>query len=112
MNIEDHLDNFYLHLQTLEVHYNDVVCIFFPCTLDGIIVVQYHILLPKSIKKWRGFKKIFLEKFVDDKTPTMLSKEPSDLKMEQKGNVKYFNQRFNHILKKFLKNMKPLSPSP
>lgn len=36
---EDHLDNFYLHLQTLEVCYNDVACRHFPCTLDGRLVV-------------------------------------------------------------------------
>lgn len=32
---EDHLDNVYLHLQMLEVHYDDVACRIFPCTLDG-----------------------------------------------------------------------------
>ena len=32
---EDHLDKFYLQLQTLEVHYDDVACRLFPCTLDG-----------------------------------------------------------------------------
>ena len=32
---KDHLENFYLQLQTLEVRYDEVACRFFPCTLDG-----------------------------------------------------------------------------
>lgn len=46
---EDDLDNLYLHLQMIEVHYNDVTCILFPCTLDGKVVVLYHSLPPNSI---------------------------------------------------------------
>jgi len=37
----------------------------------------------------------------------MLLKELSNIKMEQKEKVKYFNQRFDHILNKFLDNTKP-----
>lgn len=36
---EDHLDKFYLHLQMLEVHFNDVTCRLFLCTLDGSVVI-------------------------------------------------------------------------
>ena len=36
---EDHFDNFYLHLQTLEVCHDDVACIILPCSLDGREVV-------------------------------------------------------------------------
>lgn len=39
------------------------------------------------------FKRIFLEKFVEDKTPTMLLKELGSLKMEQKEKANDFNQR-------------------
>lgn len=35
VKVEYHLDKFYLHLQTLEVRYDDVACRIFPCTLDG-----------------------------------------------------------------------------
>lgn len=53
------------------------------------------------------FKRIFLEKFVDDKTPAMLLKELGSLKMEPKEKVKDFNQRFKCILNKFTTNNKP-----
>jgi len=43
---------------------------------------------------------MFIEKFADDKTPTMLLKEFGSLKMEGKEKVKDFNQRFTCILKK------------
>lgn len=50
---------------------------------------------------------MFLEKFVDDKTLTMLRKELGSLKMEGKEKVEYFNQRLTHILNKFAVNTKP-----
>lgn len=52
-------------------------------------------------------QKNFLEKFVDDKLPTMLLKELGSLKMELKEKAKYFNQRFNRIRNKFNADMKP-----
>ena len=58
------------------------------------------------------FKRIFLEKFVDDKTLSVLLKELGSLKMESKEKVKDFNKRFNHILKKFIaytKNRDPIT---
>jgi len=50
---------------------------------------------------------MFLENFVNDKTPSMLLKELGSLKMEGKEKVKYFNQRFTRILKKFAIDTKP-----
>lgn len=88
VKVEDHLDTFYLHLQTLEVRYDDVSCILFPCILDDRATVWYHNVLVNSIQNWGVFKRIFLEKFVEDKTPTMLLKELGSLKMEQKEKVK------------------------
>jgi len=69
VKVEDHIENFYLHLQTLEVRYNDVPCRLFPCTLDSREVVWYHILPPKSIQNWRGFKKVFVEKILMIRPP-------------------------------------------
>jgi len=71
---EDHLDTFYLHLQTLKVCYNGIACRLFPCTFDGREDVSYHNLPPNSIQNWRVFKRVFLEKFAEDKTPAMLLK--------------------------------------
>lgn len=59
----------------LEVRYDDVEFRILPCNLDGREVVWYHIIPPKSIQNWNGFKNLFLEKLADDKTPTMLLKE-------------------------------------
>ena len=53
------------------------------------------------------FKRMFLEKFVDDKTSAMLLNELGNLKMESKEKVKDFNRRFSHILNKFLADTKP-----
>ena len=50
---------------------------------------------------------MFLEKFADDKTPAMLLKELGSLKIEGKEKVKDFNQRFTHILNKFVVDTKP-----
>lgn len=104
---EDHLDNLYLQLQTLKVQYDDVACKLFPCTLDGREAVWYHNLPINSIHKWGMFKRMFLENFVDDKTPTMLLKELGSLKMEAKEKVNDFNQRFLRIFKKFWVDTKP-----
>jgi len=50
---------------------------------------------------------MFLENFVDDKTPAMLLKELGSLNMEGKEKVKDFNQRYNCILKKIAIDTKP-----
>lgn len=102
-----HLDTFYLHLETLEVHYDDISCRLVPFTLDDRAIVWYHNLPPNSIQNWRIFKRIFLENFSKYKTPNRLLKELGSLKMEQKEKVKYFNQRFNNILNKFSDDTKP-----
>jgi len=75
MKAEDYLDKFYLQLQTLEVWHDDVACILFPCTLDGHADAWYHNLPPNSIQNWGAFKCMFLENFVDEKSPAMLLKE-------------------------------------
>ena len=107
VKVEDHLDNFYLQLQTLEVWYDDIACRLFPCTLDSRAVAWCHSLPPNSIQNWGEFKCMFLEKFIDDKTPTMLLRELGSLKMEGKEKVKDFNQMFKCILNKFAVDTKP-----
>jgi len=91
MKAKDHLDNFYVQLQTLEVRHDDVACRLFPCTLDGRATTWYHSLPPNSIQNWGAFKRMFLENFANDKTSTMLLKELGSLKMEGKEKVKDFN---------------------
>jgi len=50
---------------------------------------------------------MFLEKFANEKTLAMFPKELGSLKMEGKENIKDFNQRFLHILNKFVADAKP-----
>ena len=73
-----------MHLQMLKVRYDEVACRIFPCTLYGKAVVWYHILPLNSIQNWKGFKKLFPEKIVDDKTPSMLLKELGNMKMAER----------------------------
>jgi len=52
-------------------------------------------------------KRILLDKFAKEKTPTMLLKELGSLRWSKNKKLKYFNQRFNRILKKFIAYIKP-----
>lgn len=70
VNIKDHLDKFYLQLQTPEVRYDDVACRLFPCTLDGHATAWYQILPMNSIHNWGAFKHIFLENFCQWQDPS------------------------------------------
>ena len=51
---EDNLDNFYLHLQKIEVHYDEVAYRLFPFTIDGRSIAWYHNIPTNSIQNWRG----------------------------------------------------------
>ena len=79
----------------LEVRYDDVTCRIFPFTLEGIATRWHHSLLINLIHGWREFKKLFLEKFVNDKTLVVLLKELQNIKMGEKERFNDFNQRFN-----------------
>ena len=61
---------------------------FFPFTLVCRVVAWYHSMCVNSIHGWREFKKLFLEKFVDDKTPPMLLKELRNIKMGGRRKLK------------------------
>lgn len=55
-----------------------------------------------------GYVQMYVSrKFVDNKTIAMLLKELGSLKVVGKEKVKDFNQRFLHILNKFLVDTKP-----
>jgi len=57
--VEDHIDDFYMHLQMLEVHFYDITCRHIPYTLEGRALLWYHNLLPNLILCWRDLKKLF-----------------------------------------------------
>lgn len=46
---EYYIDNFYMHIQMLEVKYDDVSCRIFSFTLEGIAIAWYHSLPANSI---------------------------------------------------------------
>lgn len=48
-----------------------------------------------------------MEKFVDDKTNTMLLKELRKCNMGEKEKAKHFDQKLNYILNKFPSGMQP-----
>lgn len=72
--VEDHIDDFYMHLRMLELRYGDFYYKIFHFTLEGRVTIWYHNMLVNLVHGWREFKKLFLEKFTDDKTLAMLLK--------------------------------------
>jgi len=84
-----------------EVWCDDVAFNIFTFTLEGRETTWYHSLPVNSVNSWREFKKLFLEKFVDDETLPMLLKETGNSKKREKEKLKDFNQNFNCILNKF-----------
>lgn len=103
--VEDHIRNFYLSLQIMRVQTDDVTCRIFPHTLEKKMATWYRSLPNASIISWDQFRRIFLQIFSEDKTPSMLLMELSTIKCQKKEKVKYFNRLFSTILKKFPPNM-------
>ena len=60
-----------------------------------------------SITSWTKFQKDFLDKFAEETTIGALMDEFFAATMSSKEKVKYFNQRFTTILKKFQSEDKP-----
>lgn len=88
VKVDDHLDDLYMHLRMLYVQYDDVDCRLFPFNLEGKASVWYHSMPVNSIHGWREFKKLFLEKFSNDKNLSMLLKELINIKMVEKEKAK------------------------
>lgn len=84
IKVEDHIDDFYMHLRMLQVRYVVVSCNIFPFTLEGRVETWYHSLPINFLHSWREFKKLFLDKFVDENTPTMLLKEIGNSKIGER----------------------------
>ena len=80
-----------LVVQTMNVQQEYVVCRLFPLTFEGRASTWYFSLVQGSITNWGEFNKVFLDKFGEDKTPTLLALELSRIKMESKERIKYFN---------------------
>jgi len=72
-----------------------------PYPLENEASTWYHSLLVGSITNWGDFKKAFLEKFAEEKTPSMLLNELRNLKMGNKKKSKDFNRQFAAIPNNF-----------
>ena len=74
VSIEDHLHNFYLALNVLNVGHEDVVCILFQYTFELKASSWYFSLQANSIVNWDSFEKAFLGNFGNQKTVATLMK--------------------------------------
>jgi hypothetical protein len=83
------------------------VCIIFPYTFENSASTWYFNLPFGSITSWTKFQKDFLEKFAKETTTGSLMAEIFASAMSPKEKVKYFNQHFTTILKKFHPEAKP-----
>ena len=81
---DNHIDKFILVVQTMNVQHEDVVCLLFPLTFEGKAVVWYFSLTQESITSWSDFSQAFLNKFGEDKNPTVLVLELAMINMESK----------------------------
>ena len=97
---ENHIDKFILAVQTMKVQHEDVVCRLLPLNFEGKDAVWYFSLTQGSITSWSDFSQEFLNKFGEDKIPTVLALELARIKMESKERIKDFNQHFLTLLNK------------
>ena len=92
----------------MSVQEEDVVCRLFPYTFEGKASTWYFSLPKGSITSWNQFHTAFLEKFREDKTPTILILEVSRIRMDGKEKIKDFNQHFLALMNKIHVESRPL----
>jgi hypothetical protein len=104
---EDHIKKFILAIRLMNVQHEDVVCRIFPYTFEKSTSPWYFNLPVGSITSWKKFQKDFLDKFAEETIIGALMAELFIATMSSKEKVKYFNQIFTTILKKFHLEAKP-----
>jgi hypothetical protein len=104
---KDHIKKFILVIKVMNVQHEDVVCRLFPYTFENSTSTWYFNLPVGSITSWTKFQKYFLDKFAEETTMRALMAEFLLATMIPKDRVKYFNQIFMTILKKFHPSKKP-----
>ena len=107
MLAEEHINNFMLSINLNGVTNEDVVIRLFPYTLQGAVESWYFSLLYGSITSWDIFQEQFLTKFGDDRSMETLINDLSNLRVESKEPIKYFNSRSNKLLNKIPTASKP-----
>jgi hypothetical protein len=106
-SLEDQINKFMLSLSLMKVEEEHVVCSIFPYTFEGRESTWYFSLTTGSITNCDTFERLFLKTFGDDKTPTTLVLNLSRLRMNPKGKIKYFNQRFMTFLNRIPEDSRP-----
>jgi hypothetical protein len=104
---DDHINKFMLVVNLRSVEHEDVVCRLFPYTFEGEASTWYFSLQANSITNWDTFEDLFIKKFGDDKSSSILLVELSKIRMGPKERIKYFNQRFLKLLNKMPETSKP-----
>ena len=104
---EEHINNFMLSINLNGVFKEDAVVRLFPYTLQGAAESWYFLLPLGSINSWDAFQEKFLIKFGDDRSTAILINDLSNLKVEPKEPIKYFNSHFNKSLNKILAASRP-----
>ena len=84
----------------MRVEVEDVVCSIFLYTFKGKALTWYFSLPESSITSWNQFQTTFLDKFGEEKTPTVLVLELSLIRINGKEKVKDFNQHFLSLINK------------
>lgn len=100
MLAEEHINNFMLSINLNGVINEDAVVRLFPYTLQGTTGSWYVSLPSGSITSWDIFQDQFLTKFGDDRSTATLINDLSNLRVESREPIKYFNLCFNKILNK------------
>jgi hypothetical protein len=64
-------------------------------------------LPPSSISSWDNFERVFIRKFVEQKTTTSFCNEFGTIRMGKREKVKYFNHGFLNVLTNFIVDITP-----
>jgi hypothetical protein len=104
---KDHIKKFILAVRLMNVQHEDVVCRIFPYTFEKSASPWYFNLPVGSITSWRKFQKDFVDKFFEETIIGALMAQLFVATMSSKEKVKYFNQIFTTIFKKFHPEAKP-----
>jgi hypothetical protein len=77
--LDDHINKYMLTVNMRSIEHGDVVCRLFPYTFERDASTWYFSLQANSITNWDTFEDLFIKKFGDDKSSSMLFVELSKL---------------------------------
>ena len=95
---EDHIKQFMLPLNLMNVQHEDVVCRLFYFNFQGKASSWFFSLSLRSITSCKQFEIAFMTKFGDNKTSGILFLEISKININKNENVKDFNHRVITLL--------------